>query len=397
MIPGGLQRKPRPDMCATSRLPLTLTAMAIAIEMAFVFAAPVFAQDQTPQPSDSAQAARAESPPQPVQLDGCLVSLIDVVRHSPPVPGTLSELYVKPGDLVQTGQPLAKLDDRSAAAAQRVAEARLREAAVAASDVDIRDARTAARLAEQALTAARQATSKSRGAVAGNEMRRLENDAQRTTLSIERSERDFERAQQTLEVRSAELDAANLQLQRHTLTSTMRGRIVDVYRHAGEWLAGGEPLIHIVQLDRLRIEAFVDPALVGPQEITGRRVVVSAPLERGRVENFTGHVTFVRDLIDTNGQYRIQAEVTNRRENGHWLLRPGLLVSMSVSSTASDSPPAEPLVRRTPVGAVPDQSRLRVTTGQWPSIQRTEPLRWFQRRPPSSGNGVWRPAANSLR
>ena len=279
---------------------------------------------------------------------------------------------------------------------QRVAEARLREAGLAASDVDVRVAHTAARLARLALSAAGNAETQTRGAVAGNEMRRLENDAQRTTLAIERSERDLALTHQTLEVRTTELDATSLELELHTLLASMNGHVVDVYKHSGEWLAVGEPLLRVVRLDRLRIEAFVDPTELGPQEITGRQVRVTAVLERGRVEEFPGEVTFVRSIIDTNGQYRIQAEVANRQEAGHWLLRPGLLVSMTLHGGGLES--VEPQTRlheqqrsdRPLLG----KSQIRFTQGS--TLRAVRPAaaipHWTQWRPMQPfRNGIWRP------
>jgi hypothetical protein len=79
-------------------------------------------------------------------------------------------------------------------------------------------------------------------------------------------------------------------------------------------------------------------------EIDGRTVSVDVELARGRKEQFDGRVVYVSPEVDSGGQYTVWAEVTNRQDNGRWLLKPGLNATMTIhlNSTieAGNSPAA---------------------------------------------------------
>ena len=46
--------------------------------------------------------------------------------------------------------------------------------------------------------------------------------------------------------------------------------------------------------------------------------------------DLSGKITFVNTLVQAGGEYKVWAEVENREENGQWLLRPGLNVTMQI-------------------------------------------------------------------
>jgi hypothetical protein len=45
---------------------------------------------------------------------------------------------------------------------------------------------------------------------------------------------------------------------------------------------------------------------------------------------FTGKIIYISPLVQAGGEYRVWAEVSNRQENGQWLLRPGLNAEMTI-------------------------------------------------------------------
>jgi macrolide-specific efflux system membrane fusion protein len=111
------------------------------------------------------------------------------------------------------------------------------------------------------------------------------------------------------------------------------GVVVDVRRHVGEWVQPGDVVLHVVRLDRLRVEGFVKAADVPASRIRGRNVTVTVEVagqggkERHEV---TGKVVFVSPLLQTGGDYRVWAEVKNQQQDGQWLLQPGQPVSMRI-------------------------------------------------------------------
>ena len=113
------------------------------------------------------------------------------------------------------------------------------------------------------------------------------------------------------------------------IVSPLDGIVVKVHKHVGEWLQPGDPVVEILRIDRLWVEGYVNAADFNPGEIEGRDVIVDAEMARGRKMRFKGQVVFVKPVVE-GGDYLVQAEVENRQENGHWLLRPGLNAAMTI-------------------------------------------------------------------
>jgi macrolide-specific efflux system membrane fusion protein len=98
----------------------------------------------------------------------------------------------------------------------------------------------------------------------------------------------------------------------------------------GEWVEVGKPVVRIVRLDKLRVEGFIHVRDALPGDIVDRSVKVAVELARGQKREFTGKITFVSPLVQAGGDYRVWADVDNRREQDQWLLRPGLEAEMTL-------------------------------------------------------------------
>jgi hypothetical protein len=96
-------------------------------------------------------------------------------------------------------------------------------------------------------------------------------------------------------------------------------------------------VLHVVQLDRLKVEGYVDIAEYSPGQVLNRPVTVEAILQ-GRKVQFNGQITYASALVEginsAKSSYRVKAEVENRREDGReggqWLLLPGMIVDMTI-------------------------------------------------------------------
>ena len=110
----------------------------------------------------------------------------------------------------------------------------------------------------------------------------------------------------------------------------MNGIVVNVERNVGDWVNPGDAIVHVVRMDRLRVEGFVRAADYAPEEILGRDATVTVHLTRGRTERLTSKIAFASPLIETNGQYRVFADVDNVRRKGNWIIRPGLTADMEI-------------------------------------------------------------------
>jgi multidrug resistance efflux pump len=269
--------------------------------------------------------------PRSLTLSHCVVSLIDEAQVPAVKAGKLDSFAAGEGMAVQKGALLAELDPREAEVRRTIAEAEWRAAAKEAdNDVDVRYSVAAAGVAEAELDAAIDLNKRVPGTVADAEVRRLRLAAKRGVLGIEQAKHKFAVTEINADVRRGNLSAAELEVAERAIKSPIDGVIVRVFRHAGEWVNLGDPICHIVRLDRLRITGFVNANEYGQEQIIGKQVKVSVRLTNGRVETFPGRVGFVSPVVEPGGEYRIWADVENRQENNFWVLRPGSAAEMQI-------------------------------------------------------------------
>jgi multidrug resistance efflux pump len=296
----------------------------------------------TPADSRGQSADAGTSVTDAVTVPGCLVSPLEEAQVPAQEAGVLVELSAREGQQVAVGDVLGQVDAAQAEIGQRVAGLQLAVAQErATNDINLRYARAAADVAKAEYVAAETINRQAPRTVPLVEVNRLRLVWRKTTLQIEQSQQDLKISGLEAQVRQAELDAAKAQVARRQIRSPLDGVVVKLYRHTGEWLTPGDPAFHVVRMDRLRIEGFVSESQHTPAKIDGRPVSVEVVLSQGRRERFAGKIVFVSPLVQAGGEYRVWAEVLNRQQDQHWLLRPGQLAEMTIqlkNSRNSQSP-----------------------------------------------------------
>ncbi len=273
------------------------------------------------------QAAQLENP----TLQRCLIS----VQHEVEVPaqeaGVLVRLEAAEGVQVERSNLLAKIDDSQRQMQKRQALIEQQAAREEAeNDINVRYAKAAARVAEAEYTQAVEANRQVTGTYPEAEIRRLKLAWHRAYLQIEQSQHEQRLATFRVESRAADVDAAETNIRRRTILAPVSGEVVALLKQAGEWVQPGEPVLRIVSYDTLRVEGFLNAKHYDPVDVAGRPVQVTVELARGRQVRFPGKITFVSSQVQAGGDYRLWAEVENRRDQGQWLLRPGLDARMTI-------------------------------------------------------------------
>jgi len=323
---------------------VTVLAMVLAVGNTWSAEGPVTALRTNPV-SGPVQSGRER----PLGAEGqlavrqCLVSLIQEVQVPAQVAGLLVELPIQEGMSVSAGQLLARIDDSQPMSDQQIALLKLQAAQEKAkNDISVRYAQAAAEVARIEYEQAYRANQKNPGTISETEVRRLYLAHQRAALGVEQALVDQRLASLEAKVLEAQATAAGIEVQRRRIVSPLDGVVVKIYRRMGEWVQPGDPVAHVVRMDRLRVEGMVRAAperdregrLVSPgyspAQIDRRPVSVLVELPGGRRETFSGQVVFVSPLVQAGGQYRFWAEVENRRAGDHWLLLPGLLADVTV-------------------------------------------------------------------
>ena len=284
---------------------------------------------------------RAAEPAEPT-LERCLVSLIDEAKVPAREPGVLVQLTVREGDVVSRDEVIARIDDNQPQMERRKAKAEHDQTvAKAASDVDFRYSNKARQVAFKAWEKAENAHKQSPGSVTEVERDRLRLEAEKTDLQIEQAELERKLSALAAAAKGVEVEAADNSIERRLIKSPLDGIVVQVFPHQGEWVQPGDPLARVVRADKLKVEGYVDAARWDPELVRDRPVTVEVPLANDRRERFSGRIVVVSPLDESGGDYRVVAEVENRRDEAskQWLLRAGKTASMTVHSRQQPLPP----------------------------------------------------------
>jgi len=239
---------------------------------------------------------------------------------------------LREGRQIERGDLLAELDSVEAEMQLRLLEREL-EIAVAQSRnrVRVEVATKAWDVAKAELQRAIESNETFDGTVSGSEMDRLQLTCDKLELEVEQAQHDMQIQVLQVGLKKAEIEAAQMRIERRKIRAPKNGLVVHVERESGEWVQPGQTICRVIGLDRIRAEGYInlEEGLVSP----GQRVRVTGTVG-GKTHEFRGHVTFVNPEIEPiTRQYSIWADV----ENLDGLLRPGQQVRMWVEPVASDA------------------------------------------------------------
>lgn len=313
-----------------------------------------------------------------------LVTLISDLKVPASEAGRLMAVHVKGGERVDEGFVLAEIDNRDTLAKQKIAQAEIDVAkATAKSTAELDVAHAAVEVSKSELESNREINRTNPGAVSLTEMRKFEFQLKRAIAQVTLAETDRHVASLTTGVKEAQLEATANELARRQIAIPFTGEVNEVYRQVGEWVQPGEPIAHVVRLDRVRIKGFVYASEASPIELVGRPVTIKVTTAGGKIEIVQGKIDYASSVVEGVGssrQFRIWAEVDNwkkaneRLQKDFWVLQPGSSAEMEIDMTAA-AVSGRPVIRSEMVspGAVTPTStspRAPVRTGTTPSLNR---------------------------
>ena len=241
------------------------------------------------------------------------------------------KIPVREGQEVTAGELLAQIDDAIPLMQYNVALFKLEVAKKQASDdIDVRFATAAEAVARAEYQLAVESNRKVEGTVPQAKVRELLLDERKMELSIEKAQKDMDVAELQAQVAENELKAAKVNLEHRRMLAPLDAVVVELSRHEGEWAQEGDPIMRLVRIDRLRVEGFLNAKDYENAEIQGRPVSVEVKLARGQTQTFPGKIVYVKPLVEAGNEFLVRAEVQNRKENGAWVLRPGLNAEMTI-------------------------------------------------------------------
>jgi macrolide-specific efflux system membrane fusion protein len=269
----------------------------------------------------------AAPPDSPIAVDDVFLTLIADVSVPAPESGVLVEVVVKTGQSVKRGVLLARVDDSQAKLSETRASTELsRIRREAENDLKVQLAKKHHTAATAELQRALNTEKRLPKSVSDTEFDRLRLATEKAALEIAQEKFDVEMAQFAVKGSENDLRLAQMNVRRRRILAPLDGVVVEVRHRMGEWVEAGQPVIRIVQLDRLRAEGLLSADLAN-KDINGRAVRVDVRFGDNKTIAFDGKIVFVSpEIHPVNGKVQVWAEVENR----DGLLRPGLSVTMTI-------------------------------------------------------------------
>ncbi len=267
----------------------------------------------------------------PSKVRDCLITPIKLIDVPAQEPGVLVEIKVRENQQVKKGELVAQIDDRQPAAARSVAEYKLVAAEKEKENrISVDYARAKNLVAKAAYDKGTEANDRVPGTTPAIELLKLKLEVVASKLETDHAEYQLEIAATTVDVRKAELEQSRLDVERRKILAPWEGEVVKRYKEDGEWVKPGDPVIQLLQIDHLRVEAFLDGTQLSRFDVTGRSVTVLVTLKDGRQATFEGQITMVSPLTEAGSRFLVKADVVNRQEGARWLLHPGMNAEMTI-------------------------------------------------------------------
>jgi multidrug efflux pump subunit AcrA (membrane-fusion protein) len=345
-----LTKPPAAATPASTRLPLTPPSSPTTRS----FGAPTNSSFGTTKnkPAITPVTASAPTPPKKtIEVTDALVTLIDDVRVPAQEAGRLMKLHVKGNELVDEGFVLAEIDNRDTQAKKKIAEGEVAVAtAQAESTAEIEVAEKAIEVSKAEYDSNVDIRKKNPGAVSETELRKYLFQWQRALAQLKVAQTDHYVAELTTKVKAAQMEATDNELARRQAAAPFKGEVNEVYRQVGEWVQPGDPLVHLVRFDQVRVKGFVYAKTAAPVDVIGKPVEIKVVTAGGKEETVKGKVNFASSIIEGVGdtrQFRIWADVDNRKvvdpvtKQESWAIQSGASATIVVDITP---PPPAPKV-----------------------------------------------------
>lgn len=261
-----------------------------------------------------------------LEAEGVL-TLLEEIRVPARDAGVLREVNCQAGSNVRRETTLASLDDTEAKLTKEQAAIELSNARrLAKNDLKVRLASKSHQVATAELKRAIEAAERYSKSVSQTEIDRLTLATEHADLEIYQARFDLKTAQVAIDSYAAALRMAEYQLSKRVILAPTSGVVVEVLKHAGEWVEPGETVMRIVRTDRLRVEGLL-PGQHATSTLVGKPAAVRVRLHENKDVELQGEVTFVSpEIHPVSGMVRVRVEI----ENGDSLLRPGLPATITV-------------------------------------------------------------------
>lgn len=279
-------------------------------------------------------------------VERALVTLIDDNKVPATEPGMLMKVAVKEGDFVQKDDQVAEIDTRSTVAKMRIAESEhLAARAQSENDAEVEVAEAAIKVALAELEQDKEIRKSTPQAVSMSQVRKDEFNYEKSLAQKKQAINEKKIAGLTANAKHAQFEAASIELDLRQIRAPFNGVVVLISKNPGDWVTAGEPIMHIVGLDKVRVKGFVlasGSEGISAAEVYGKDVKITVDTAGGKKHTVNGKIGFASPVIEgvgTSRQFRIWAEVDNDKtidpvtKQVAWKLQPGSVATMTIDLT----------------------------------------------------------------
>ncbi|MBL8888456.1 MAG: HlyD family efflux transporter periplasmic adaptor subunit [Planctomycetaceae bacterium] len=281
-----------------------------------------------PQPNRNAPVAGMAVNNGRLRLGSSVVKVIEKAELPAREAGVLNQLHVREGQNVEAGAVIAMIDDSQAAVDLVIAQQRMEASQLKVnSDIAIRYAEASERTARKAYQRQVELAKTSSGIESKKDEAYLA--AIQSELQVEKAKHDYQVDQKTKLLDETQVQKAQQLMERYAIIAPWNGVVAKTIKRQSEWVNAGDPILELIQMDRVWIEGSIDPKIVHPFQVSAKTAEVVLTLTNGEKIEFQGRINFVGTEVVGNS-YKVRAEVINRQHEDHWLLIPGMFVEMDV-------------------------------------------------------------------
>jgi HlyD family secretion protein len=288
-----------------------------------------------------------------ISTNGKIEPINSFEAHAP-APATVNKVLVAEGDRVKVGQLLVKLDDAEARSQAARALAQLRSAEAALSGIKaggtqeevltIRADLTKAQAERDEAQRNLQAVQKLRqsGAASPAELEAAQNRQKKADADVQLLQAKLNGRFSSPEVAKVEASAAEARaayaaaqelLHHSNVTAPFAGTVYQLPVKPGSYVNGGDLLVQVANLEKVRVRAFVDEPEIG-RLAKGQKVEIKWDATPGRT--WDGALTRVPTSVTMVGT-RTVGEITSEIDNSDRKLLPNVNVNVSIIAARHDN------------------------------------------------------------
>jgi multidrug efflux pump subunit AcrA (membrane-fusion protein) len=289
-------------------------------------------------------------------IPDALVTLIHDNKLPASEAGMIVDLPVEEGASVEADEIVAQIDSRSTLAKQNIAKAELEAAkAQAANNAEIEVAESAIEVSKADLDANAEIRKTNPRAVSATEERKYKFQYEKSIAQKKQAVNEKDIAGLTANAKKAQHDAATIELDLRQARAPFKGQVVEIMKKKGDWVTAGDPIMHIVGLDQVRVKGFVQVSGeygASQDDVIGKPVTITVDSAGGKKHTAKGIVRFASPVIEgvaASRHFRIWADVDNEKTvdpvtgQESWKIQPGSPAKMNI-----DLMPPKPLTKSEP-------------------------------------------------